>query len=109
MKTWVVKYSSMPTYYSAKQALVVEAEDELTAVLVVADHLLRRGFDPRGFCPMSEVFRHLDYIGRDVSRVPHLWTQETWDANAREKAADAAREACTLYTAPPAGRVIGTY
>lgn len=48
---YVVRFARMPTSCSAKEALIVEADDPVKAVMVMRDHLLRRGDDPDGFVP----------------------------------------------------------
>lgn len=48
---YVVRFQRCPTAYSHKEALIVEADDPVAAVMVVRDHLLRRGDDPDGFVP----------------------------------------------------------
>lgn len=54
---YVVRFQRIPTTYSVREALIVEAADPVAAVKVVRDYLLRRGDDPDGFVP--NVGRHL--------------------------------------------------
>ena len=51
MKTFVVRFCRTPVRYNEKEAVLVEADDPVSAVMVMRDHLLRRGNDPDAFVP----------------------------------------------------------
>lgn len=48
---YLVRFQRIPTAYSNKECVLVEADDPVKAVLVMRDKLLRRGDDPAGFVP----------------------------------------------------------
>ena len=117
---YVVRFQRIPTKFSAREALIIEAEDPVGAVAVLRDHLLRRGDDPDGFVPGDGYhFRRLAELRRDgaadtvvaghVRLHPDRDPQELW---ARQVAyhTKALEEEASRYVEPyrpVPGRVLG--
>lgn len=54
---YLVRFQRIPTSFSHKECVLVEADDPVKAVMVMRDKLLRRGDDPDGFVP--DVWYHV--------------------------------------------------
>lgn len=116
-KKFVVRFQRTPTAYTHREAIIVEAETPVAAILVMRDHLLRRGDNPNGFVP--SVGFHLKLLAelrrdgvnhRDVAnRISSKRTPEeslAWNLAYHEgKMAEEAAQYVEEYVQPP-GRVL---
>lgn len=75
---YLVRFQRIPTAYSNKECVLVEADDPVKAVLVMRDKLLRRGDDPDGFVP------NISYHVRELKK---LTTEGTNNDSVRGTAA----------------------
>ena len=104
MRRYIVRFSQVPTAYSKKEALLVEADSPINACLIVEDMLIRRGDDPKMFAPTNRAVRCHREIGHP--RFPD-YAHEPQNAESTRQRDEALTEAVSLYEPPPPGRVIG--
>jgi hypothetical protein len=118
---YIVRFQRIPTNFSAKEALVIEADDPVDAIMVMRDHLLRRGDDPDGFVPsigfhlqrLAEYQRdgvnHPDVVRKasypDPRRTPEEDVQ--WSLAYHRKAMEEQADRYVEPYLPVPGRVVG--
>ena len=121
MQKFVVRFQRTPTAYTHKEALIVEAENPVAAVMVMRDHLLRRGDDPDGFVPsIGHHLRQLAEYQREGVNHPDVVRNASYPSPKRTPEEDVAwnltyhqgeieKEVAKHVTeyAPVPGRVLG--